>query len=133
MLIEDNLDHAELFSISLRRNFQGMRLIHARDEQEALEKLGLVPGCNGTRVVTPDLILLDVNLPQIHGKEVLKRIRSSRRFHTIPIFILTTSTRQEDREKMSRLGADAYIVKFAGKVDVGKRIKELLLETCGAG
>lgn len=59
----------------------------------------------------PDLILLDLNLPKIDGKEVLKHVRSNKSLKSIPILILTTSDRQEDVKTCYELGANCYLTK----------------------
>lgn len=59
----------------------------------------------------PDLILLDISMPVIKGKEALKTIRSEAKWARIPIIILTSSALDADREECLRLGATAYVVK----------------------
>ena len=59
----------------------------------------------------PDLILLDWNLPGLHGREVLAWIRAEGRPTDVPIVIVTSSSYDGDREESSRLGANAYVVK----------------------
>jgi chemotaxis family two-component system response regulator Rcp1 len=62
-------------------------------------------------VPRPDLILLDLNLPKKDGREVLKEIKQSATFATIPVVILTTSAAQEDVINSYRLHANCYITK----------------------
>jgi CheY-like chemotaxis protein/DNA-binding XRE family transcriptional regulator len=59
----------------------------------------------------PQLVLLDLVLPRIDGIEVLRRIKSNPRTASIPVIILTSSTRQRDMQLCKQLGADAYLSK----------------------
>lgn len=79
----------------------------------------------------PDVILLDLNLPKMDGKEILTRIRGNRYLAATPVAILTSSDSPHDRRETARLGASVYIKKpptldeFMG---VGSKIKDLIAE-----
>lgn len=60
---------------------------------------------------TPDLILLDLNLPRKSGREVLAEIKADERFKKIPVVVLTTSSAEEDILKSYNLHANCYVVK----------------------
>ncbi|MBL8216377.1 MAG: response regulator [Bryobacterales bacterium] len=60
---------------------------------------------------TPDVILLDLNLPKYDGAEVLERIRASRRLRAARVVIVTSSNSPRDRERVAELGATAYFRK----------------------
>jgi len=62
-------------------------------------------------VERPDLILLDLNMPRMSGRDVLKAVRSKVDLKTIPIIILTTSTHDQDVTEAYGLAANSYIVK----------------------
>ena len=64
--------------------------------------------------VRPDLILLDLKLPRMNGKEVLKVIKKNTRFQRIPVVILTTSSAENDISETYGLGANCYISKPVG-------------------
>ena len=59
----------------------------------------------------PDLVLLDLNLPGMHGREVLAAIKEDARLQTIPVVVLTTSEAEEDVLRSYRLHANAYVTK----------------------
>lgn len=59
----------------------------------------------------PDLILLDLNLPRMHGHEVLRLIKTNNDLHTIPVLILTSSLAPSDIARAYRSGANSYIQK----------------------
>lgn len=58
-----------------------------------------------------DLIITDVNMPDINGLELISYIRSTPYYKSIPLFIISTESSERDREKGLALGADEYLVK----------------------
>jgi two-component system, chemotaxis family, response regulator Rcp1 len=62
----------------------------------------------------PDLVLLDLNLPRMTGHEVLAELRADPRLHTIPVTVLTTSSRDEDVVRSYELHVNAYVTKPVG-------------------
>lgn len=81
---------------------QGWKTTSARNGVEALEKL---------TDMTPDLIILDVEMPIMNGYEFLGARRSNPKYRDIPVVILTSRSTAKYREKAKKLGADGYIVK----------------------
>lgn len=75
----------------------------------------------------PDLILLDLILPKLHGFDVLKKLKEDSETKNIPIIILTNLGQMEDVEKALELGATTYLVKtqYALK-DLINKVKEIL-------
>ena len=65
----------------------------------------------GAATPQPSIVLLDLNLPKIDGKELLARIRRNRHFDHTPVAILTSSDSPVDRSETARLGANYYIKK----------------------
>lgn len=126
LLVEDNPDHAELLSISIKKTLDSIQLIQVKDGEEALIKMGFTECSNEISSVLPDLVLLDVNLPGINGKDVLRKIRSNKKFDKMPVCILTTSTSIDEIELMLNLGANAYIPKTEVEPTIGMRLKEFL-------
>jgi CheY-like chemotaxis protein len=62
----------------------------------------------------PDLILLDLNMPLLHGKDALREIKTSDDLKSIPVVVLTTTTEEKNISECYFLGASAYIVKPVG-------------------
>ncbi len=62
----------------------------------------------------PDLILLDINMPRMDGKQVLREIKTSQDFKTIPVIMLSTSSYEKDVIESYKLGANAYMTKPVG-------------------
>ena len=80
----------------------------------------------------PDIILLDLNLPSMSGREVLQKLKTDQRFRSIPVIILTSSNQEEDVTFCYDTGANTYIIKepsFAGLLAAIKVVKEYWLET----
>jgi len=112
LIVEDNVDDAELALHALRRENLANAVEIARDGEEALDFMF----CRGrfahrTFASQPRLVLLDLKLPKVNGLEVLKALKTDPRTSAVPVVILTTS--QEDRDMVSGygLGANAYIQK----------------------
>ncbi|GEK47483.1 response regulator transcription factor [Bisbaumannia pacifica] len=76
----------------------------------------------------PDLILLDISLPDLSGFEVLERLRQTPRGATLPIIMLTAHGREVEREKGLALGADDYITKPFSTQALVEKVKALLDE-----
>jgi len=109
MLVEDNYGDILLTQEALKACKINNRLHIARDGEEALKMLRKEwPYSNQT---TPDLILLDLNLPRKDGREVLAEIKSTRELAKIPVVILTGSRAELDVVRSYELNANCYIVK----------------------
>jgi CheY-like chemotaxis protein len=79
---------------------------------------------------TPDLILLDLNLPRMDGREVLAAIKADERLKTIPVVVLTTSDAEDDVQSSYNLHANAYVTKpvdFERFVDVVRQIDDFFV------
>ena len=79
---------------------------------------------------TPDLVLLDLNLPRMDGREVLAAMKSDETLRRIPVVVLTTSEAEEDVLRSYSLHANAYVTKpvdFERFIDVVRQIDEFFL------
>lgn len=101
-------------------------------EQEGYEMVSAMDGKEGLRLVksiNPDLILLDLILPKIHGFEVLKQLKEDKETKDIPVIVLTNLEGTGDVEKALELGATTYLVKANYTLEeVLKKIKQSLGE-----
>lgn len=80
---------------------------------------------------TPDLILLDLNLPRMDGREVLQALKEDAALRAIPVVVLTTSEAEEDVVRSYSLHANAYVTKpvdFDRFIDVVRQIDEFFVE-----
>jgi len=87
---------------------------------------------NQPKSTLPDFILLDLNMPMISGKQILKRIKTTSELKTIPCIIFTTSQSERDIEESYQLGANSFIIKpgtFAQTVSIMQQLCDYWLKT----
>jgi two-component system, response regulator len=113
LLVEDNINDAELTIRELKKNNMANNLIHLKDGEEALAFIFGNGTCTDQQHVLPrpKLILLDIQMPKVNGIEVLQKIKSDPGTRTIPIVILTSSKEDPDIQKCYALGVNSYIIK----------------------
>ena len=112
LLIEDNQDDYEATVRSLKRNAFLNPVHWCRSGQDALDYLhqkGVY--ADKDKAKRPDLILLDLNMPGIDGRQVLERIKKDEDIRSIPVVVLTTSSDTQDVEQCYSIGASTYIQK----------------------
>ena len=100
LVIEDAVKSAELEKKVLEKSGHNVFIEHN--------------GKNGAKTAKselPDLILLDIKLPDISGFKICKRLKKNKKTKNIPIFMVTSNGKMEDIEKAFKLGADDYITK----------------------
>ncbi len=109
LLIEDNPGDVRLTREALKEGKVRNNLRVAGDGETALAMLR----CAGPHAEAPrpDLILLDLNLPKIDGRDVLAEIKSDASLHRIPVVVLTTSQSEEDVLRSYELNANCFIKK----------------------
>jgi len=118
LIIEDNPDNMVLITMFLEKF--GYRTLQA------------VTGMEGFQMALqkkPDFIILDVQLPDIEGTEVLRKIRSSEIGNSIPVIVMTSYAMSGDREKFLSAGCDGYIEKPIDPERVVSQIRRLIGET----
>ena len=108
LLVEDNPGDVLLTKRALKSGKILHNLHVANDGEAALAFLHDVEYGQAPR---PDLILLDLNLPKVSGREVLKKIKSNDALASIPVVVLTTSKAEEDILKTYELHANSFITK----------------------
>jgi CheY-like chemotaxis protein len=118
LLVEDSAGDVRLTREALRDAKVRNNLHVATDGLEAMDFLSR----HGEHVEAPrpDLILLDLNLPRMSGREVLEQVKQHNIWKTIPVVILTTSAAEEDIIRSYQLHANCYITK---PVDLGQFMK----------
>ncbi|MFI5252544.1 MAG: response regulator [Bacteroidota bacterium] len=115
LIVEDNLAHLKITQYILREEHVDGNYIVVRDGQEALDYIyNLNAYSDRTIYPTPNLVLLDLNLPQRDGREVLKILNADTMYQNIPVVIVSTSDREEDITFAFEHGAVAYISKSVG-------------------
>lgn len=127
LLVEDNMNDAELTIRELKKHNFTNHIFHAKDGEEALDFIFAEGKFNGIRNLEtpPRLILLDIQMPKINGMEVLKKIKSDERTKAIPVVMLTSSKEDPDIKNSYKLGANSYIVKPVNFEGFAASIKNL--------
>jgi two-component system cell cycle response regulator DivK len=115
LYIEDNDDSRVLVRRILQ--VEGFTMWEAKDARQALEVL---------RERTPDLILMDINLPGVDGYVLTTQLKSIPKLGKIPIVALTANVMKGDRERSLEAGCDEYIQKPIDVDNLGKQLTRLL-------
>jgi two-component system response regulator len=110
LLVEDNADDVELTRIAFQEAKVANKLVVARDGAEALDYL-FARGDHAGRDPKdlPSIVLLDLNLPKVDGREVLQAIRENEATRSLPVVVLTTSAEPFDVQASYALGVNSYI------------------------
>lgn len=111
LLVEDNPDDVELTRIAMLDAGIEADLSVVYDGREALRFLR--HEAPWEHVERPDLILLDLNLPQLDGRQLLKMIKDDEDLRSIPVIVLTTSVDDHDVRESYQSGANSFISKPA--------------------
>jgi DNA-binding response OmpR family regulator len=115
LVVEDDLDVAEMLNAYFR--VQGYEVYTVNWGED---------GVRSCQTVHPDLVILDIRLPDMDGYEVAKRLRSDRRTQDIPIIFLTEKRERADRLQGLELGADDYITKPFDVQELRLRVRNAL-------
>ena len=103
LIIEDSDDDFEITEIALNKSENKHNISRCVNGDEAIEFLF-------SSEQKADLILLDLNMPGIHGYEILEKIKTSKR-KQVPVMVLTTSADEKEISRCYELGANAYLEK----------------------
>lgn len=102
-IADDDEDDLSFFANAVKETCPTVDLTTAEDGEDLLKKLETSP--------LPDVILLDLNMPFVNGKECLKVLRQNPHYNKVPILIYSTSNAKTDIEYCMQNGANYYIVK----------------------
>jgi two-component system chemotaxis response regulator CheY len=114
------VDDSATMLMSLRNTLEigGFKVLSASDGQLALNQL--------TGGAKPDLIITDINMPNMGGIEFIAKARAQGGFRFTPILVFTTETQQAKRDDAKKLGATGWLVKPVSGADLTKIIKQVL-------
>jgi DNA-binding response OmpR family regulator len=118
LVVEDDVDVAEMLTSYFRE--QGYGVVAVNWGEDALKS---------ARATHPDLVILDIRLPDIDGFEVARRLRSNQRTQDIPIIFLTEKRERSDRIQGLEIGADDYITKPFDIQELRLRVRNSLRRT----
>jgi two-component system response regulator len=126
LLVEDSRSDEALTMRALRRSNVLNEVVVVRDGPEALDYL-FARGTFSDRDVSdvPQLVLLDLNLPQLGGLDVLRIIREDPRTKLLPVVILTSSKQDKDLIAGYSLGANSYVVKPVDFAQFSEAVRQL--------
>jgi two-component system chemotaxis response regulator CheY len=102
ILVVDDSPTIRRMVLASLRGMQGVSFQEAGTGLEAIERLALGP---------VNLMVVDLNMPDMHGLELLRFVRQNDRFQSIPVIILTTKSDEESRRDAMHAGATAYMTK----------------------
>jgi len=125
LIVDDDIDSLKLIGLMLQR--QGYDISAANAGAQALSKAA---------AETPDLIILDVMMPDMDGYEVCRRLRADARTRAIPIIMFTAKTLVDDKVAGFEAGADDYLTKPTHPAELASRVKAVLARSAskrGAG
>ena len=117
LIVEDSETMRSLLAASLEELDETLKVVEA---ESGLAALGLLPRHDF------DLIVTDINMPDINGLELVSFIKANGRYASIPLVIVSTEGSDRDRSKGLELGADAYLVKPFDPEDLRRVVADLL-------
>lgn len=116
LLVEDDRFLRRACAAGLRQ--RGWTVLTAVDGEEALRMI------QSERI---DLVLLDMLMPKLHGLDVMRALKAAERTQSIPVLVLSNSSREQDVQEIMRLGAVGYLVKANLSLqELGDRVADLL-------
>ena len=118
LVVDDEIESVKLIGLMLQR--RGYEIVAARSGAQALEK---------AQAEKPDLIILDVMMPDMDGYEVCRRLRANPGTATLPIIMFTAKTMIDDKVAGFQAGADDYLTKPVHPEELASRIEAVLLRT----
>jgi len=123
IMVEDDEGHARLIEKNIRRAGINNDICHFTDGGRALEYLFNHP--EGPAKNGPALILLDLNLPDMSGTDILARVKSDEHLKRTPVVVLTTTDDKLEIERCYDLGANVYITKPVNYESFADAIRQL--------
>lgn len=119
IIVDDNPASRELIRELLGTD--EYRIVEAANGREALALIA---------ASYPDLVLLDIQLPELDGYSVIRHLRQDPRFRRLPVVAVSAYAMQGDREKALAAGFDAYITKPIDTYRLEEQVQELLQDDC---
>jgi two-component system chemotaxis response regulator CheY len=116
LVVEDSSTMRQLICLSLKK-IAGIVLVEAKDGKDALAKL---------REITPDLLLTDLNMPEMDGFSLIREVRAQPAFEKLPVVVLTTAGALEDQQKAKDLAVNGYVTKPIRPDEIVNTVKQIL-------
>jgi CheY-like chemotaxis protein len=116
LVVDDSATMRMLIVMTIKKSLPGISVIEAVDGTDAVDKL---------KTNDIDIILTDINMPNMDGNELIKWVRESHS-NNIPIIVITTEGDEQGMEERKALGANAYITKPIKGPQLKETVQELL-------
>ena len=107
-IVDDDADDRESIRDAFLENKHHYDYVFMKSGDQLLKHLDTEKNANAFKI-----ILLDLNMPGKHGKDILKEIKGNKELQVIPVIVLTTSSSEKDREASYELGANCFVTKPA--------------------
>jgi CheY-like chemotaxis protein len=120
LLVDDDSDDTELFTEAIEAVDASVRFYSAADGREALDKL------SAKAINPPDIIFVDINMPEMNGWQLLHRLKGDQDLKDIPVIIYSTSSQLKDIKTASASGALCFFTKPTSFVHL-KKILEVVI------
>lgn len=124
VIVDDDCGHRELISRNLRRSGVLNEIIKLSSGQEALDYITKSSKFEN-RKATDYLLILDLNMPEISGIDILSKIKSDENLKKIPIIVLTTTDSQEEINYCYKLGCNVYLTKPVDQKSFSEALNKL--------
>ena len=119
-IIDDDIEDQEIFTEAVKDVDHTVQVFTALNGDDALHQL------QKDVIVLPDLIFLDMNMPKLNGKQVLKELKNVRALKSIPVIMYSTSFAPQDIEEVHKLGAAYHLLKPAHFDDLRRELESIL-------
>lgn len=120
LLIDDDTEDQEIFLDAMQEVDPRIHCTFANDAEAALKQL------NEEIIIRPDILFIDLNMPKINGKQLLKEIKSSEQLKGIPVIMYSTFFGPQDIEEITSLGAVHYMIKATRFIELCNALKYIL-------
>ena len=125
VMVEDDEGHALLIEKNIRRAGVNNRIVPFANGTEACKYLFGSDGSGSGNRTKPMLVLLDLNLPDMTGVDILKRIKTNEHLKRVPVVVLTTTDDAVEIQRCYDLGCNVYITKPVNYENFANAIRQL--------
>jgi CheY-like chemotaxis protein len=125
IMIEDDEGHARLIERNIRRSGVNNEIVPFRNGTAAVDYLFGQDGTGADRKGDALLVLLDLNLPDMTGIDILKRVKENKYLKSIPVVVLTTTDDSHEIKRCYELGCNVYISKPVNYESFANAIRQL--------
>ena len=123
IIVDDDIDDREILKDAFLMSKKETEFLMFENGDQLLDYLKSLPVSSA-----PSLIMLDLNMPGIDGRDTLKEIKSNKKFQSLPVVVFTTSSSPKDKQMVYEAGANCYVIKpdtFNRLVDLTNSITRL--------